>query len=280
MSGCGNTYRLAHSSEPSHEAARAIVTVVGPRAPIIDFYLAALSFAPVNHLALLARRGARIVFGPTVDAVLTSPWAAKRRGRELSMSEARQTRIDYGPESGTAGAYDSAIDALVFPTSYRAKDVMGVVLHELGHALTLPRAQLRAALIKELPSRLRRHVYSECYRAATQQETLRCRILEALAEGYVYLLEGRSDELPDALTSELIFILQSVEDGDRIRFEFETTPDGERTASRVSQRELIGGSDPEEGHLYSSMRLVCNAAAWDLVDDQLAQRRRRRSSAA
>lgn len=88
------------------------------------------------------------------------------------------------------------------------------------------------------------------------------------------------EQLPHALASELAFMLQSVEDGDKIRFEFETTPDGEQTASRVSQRELIDGTDPEEGHMFASMRLPSDAVAWDLADDQVAVQRRKRRPAA
>lgn len=278
--GQTNSFRVTHSTESSLEAARRIATVLGPKAPVIDLYLLALSYAPANHLALLARRGARIVFGPTIDAVLTSRWAAERRGRELSMIEARQTRIDYGPESGAAAVYDSGIDALIFPTSYRAIDLDSVVLHELGHALTVQRAHLRLALIAGLPSRLRRHVYSDSYLAGTPDETLCRRVLEALAEGYVYFIDGRMEQLPDALASELAFILQSVEDGDKIRLEFETTPEGERTASRLSKRELVDGTHPEEGHLFASMRLPPDAVPWDLADDEIETRRRRGRPAA
>jgi hypothetical protein len=127
-----------------------------------------------------------------------------------------------------------------------------------------------------LPSRIRRHVYSEHYTSSTAEGTLRQRALEALAEGYIYLIDGRADELPAALTSELIFMLQTVEDGTKLRFEFEETPDGERTASRVSPREIIDSSDPEHGHLFAPMRLDSDPEAWELVGDELAMRRHKR----
>ena len=278
--GDADSYRLSHSTDASREAARRIAAVIGPRVPVIDLYLEALSYAPANHLVQLAERGTRIMFGPTIDAVLRSGWAARRRGRELSSSEARRMRIDYGPESRTAAAYDPSTDALIFPTAYRAADLADVVLHELGHALTIPRAQVRPALIEDLPSRLYRHVRSDCYTGVTPEDTLRRRALEALAEGYVYMIDGRMGQLPAALLSELTFILQTVEDGLRIRLEFETTPDGERTSRRVTQREIIDGTDPDEGHLFASTRLDPDAVPWDLCDDELAAARRRRRPAA
>jgi len=276
LAGDTHVVRLSRSTEASFSAARALTTVVGPYAAIIDRYLEALSHAPSTHLQILARRGSRIVFAPTVDTALTSPWAADRRGRELSATETFKVRVDYGPESGTAGIYDEAIDALVLPTAYCCKNLRALVLHELGHALTIHRAQIRPALIEGLPSRIRRHVYSEYYTSSTPERTLRQRALEALAEGYIYLIDGRTDELPAALTSELIFMLQTVEDGTKLRFEFEETPDGERTASRVSPREIIDASDPEHRHLFAPMRLGSDPEAWDLAGDELAMRRHKR----
>ncbi len=219
------------------------------------------------------------MFAPTIDAALTSGWADDRRGRRLSWDEARQTRIDYGPESHAGGVYDAGLNALVFPTGYRAKDLKGVVLHELGHALTLDRAQVRSSLITGLPSRLQRHVFSDFYTGANANETLRLRVLEALAEGYAYMVDGRLDELPAALSSELTFMLQTVDEGETIRFEFERTPDGDRTSSRLSEREIVDSSDPEEGHSFADMRLDPDATPWDLTSDELAARRRRESAA-
>lgn len=280
LSGDTRAYRLARSTEASFAAARAISNVFGAYAPIIDRYLEAFSFAPAAHLAILARRGARIVFAPTIDVVLTSRWAEERRGRPLTMAEARQTRVDYGPESGAAGVYDAAIDALVLPTSYCCRDLNVVVRHELGHALTLVRARISPTLIRGLPGRLHRHVFSEHYVAATPLDTLRERVLEALAEGYSYIVDGRGDELPGALASELTFMLQTVEEGDSVRFDFERTPDGDRTASRVSTREIIDATHPEHGHLFAPVRVDPGAELWELTDDELAPRRRQRDRAA
>jgi len=280
LSGATATYRLACSNEDSLQAARAISTVIGPHAAVIGLYLEAFSYAPAHHLKLLQRRGARIVFAPSIDVVLTSQWAASRRGRVLNMTAARDMRIEYGPESRAAGLYDPVIDALVFPTAYRAKDLKSTVLHELGHALTIRRADPRQALLVGLPSRMHRHVFARNYEGPTPEITLRQRVLEALAEGYIYLVDGRMDELPQVLSSELTFMLQTVDDGDQVRLEFELTSKGERTASRVSAREIIDGNDPDEGHLFAPMRLESDTAAWDLDEDEISVWRQKRRPAA
>jgi hypothetical protein len=279
IAGEGEGYRLSHASEASRLAATQLSAVIGPWAPIIDFYLDALSYAPANHLDLLRHRGTRIVFAPTVDAALTSVWAAKRRGRQLDAAEAKEIRIRYGPDACVAGAFDQVLDLLIYPSGYRTADLDQVTLHELGHALTLPRAHIRASLLNDLPRAIRNHALADHYRGATAEETLKIRVNEALAEGYMHLISGRGDQLPDALLSELIFILQSVEEGDYIRFEFEDTGDGPRTSSRVSRREIIDASDPDEGHLFADLRVAADAEAWDLAADELSLRRRRRRSA-
>jgi hypothetical protein len=91
--------------------------------------------------------------------------------RRRSWKEERQDRIDFGPESGAAAVYDSSIDALSFPTGYRQKDLRRAVLHELGHALTMARAQIRPALIHGLPGPIQRHL--AFYVAHSPEETLR-----------------------------------------------------------------------------------------------------------
>jgi hypothetical protein len=279
----GNTasYSMARSSPDSRRSARAISDVIGAGAPIIDRYLDALSFAPSSHLALLAKRGARIVFAPTIADALTSGTAAQRRGEPLDLYETWQVRAEYGPDAGVAGVYDPDTDWLIFPTAYCTTDLKRLTLHELGHALTVKRAAVRAGLLDELPVPLRRHVFSDGYAVpGDPAQTLRQRVLEALAEGYIYVIEGRGGELSDALSSELVFMLQTVDEDDRVRFEFEQTDTGERTASRASQREIIDAGDPEHGHLFAPLRIGRHAEPWSLADDELAARRSRRRDVA
>ena len=72
-------------------------------------------------------------------------------GREPTAQERLQLRTRYSPESGIAAIFDPNLNLLVFPTHYVARDLEHVVLHELGHALTMSLANPRAALLKDLP---------------------------------------------------------------------------------------------------------------------------------
>jgi hypothetical protein len=104
----GNTasYSMARSSLESRQSAWAISDVIGAWAPIIDRYLDALSFAPSSHLALLAKRGARIVFAPTIADALTSETvgSAARRGARLVRDLEGPDRVRT--DAGVAGVYD------------------------------------------------------------------------------------------------------------------------------------------------------------------------------
>lgn len=271
---------MSRSCPESRQVARRISEVVGSPAPIIELYLDALSFAPASHMELLERRDAQIVFAPTVADALVSDRAAERRGRVLDLHETWRVRVDYGPRSQVAGAYDPDTDWLIFPTGYATRDLKRLTLHELGHALTLKRATVRTSMLQGLPSRVHRHVFSDGYVVeGDPQQTLRQRVLEALAEGYRYVIDGRGDELPPALTSELLFMLQTVDNDDQVRFEFQRGDTGERTASRASEREIIDASDPEYGHLFAPLRTGRTAEPWSLADDELSQRRRRTDAA-
>jgi hypothetical protein len=279
LSGATTHYRMSRSNEESRRIAGGITDVIGAKVGIIERYLDELSYAPPEHLRLLVHRGTRIVFAPTIDAALISSWADRRRNRTLSMSETKDIRVNYGPESNAVGIYDPETDALIFPTAYSTSDLRGVVLHELGHALTMPRATIRPALIQGLPRQIERHVYAEHYRAKTAEQTLEQRVHEALAEGYIEIIEGRGDHLPRGLTSELMFMLSTMEDGPRVRFEFERTENGNRTASRASDSEIVDGGDPTYGHLYAPYRLDPDASDWQLDEDELAARRSRDAAA-
>jgi hypothetical protein len=131
-------------------------------------------------------------------------------------------RTNFSPDSGTAEVYDAGVDALIFPTSYLASDLERVVLHELGHALTLPDAVARASMLEGLPSQIAAHVERVTGEYRDPADALRAGVLEALADAYAFVLLGRANELPNALLSELIFILNTVaEDNSRIRFYFD-----------------------------------------------------------
>jgi hypothetical protein len=236
-------------SERSRLFARNLSLVLGEQAPVIDRYLDVLALAPPEHLDLLRRRGTRIIFAPTIPHALLSPVAAERRGQEPSPEERLKLRSEYSPESGTAAVFDPILNLLVFPTHYIARDLEHVVLHELGHALTMPLATLDPRLLDGLPSAIAKHVNSRAYGPEGQKETLRLRVNEALAEAYVFLVVGRGSELPHALLSDLMFILATVEGEKGIRFEFDE--DSGRTLSRLCESELIFPNDPDWGHLLA-----------------------------
>lgn len=277
LNGQSSAYRMDRSSERSMRVARAMAVVLGQPAPIIDRYLEALSCAPAEHLALLNRRGTRIVFAPTIYAALASPWAARRRdGGALSFDDEANTRARFGADSLAAAAYDSSTDALIFPTSYCSRSLKHAVLHELGHAITLGRVEVRPKLLEGLPKRIAHHVLSDFYIGPTPEVTMRNRIFEALAEGYVELVEGRFEKLPPALSSELLFMLMTMEEGSHVHLDLEETPDGGfRTASRISPREIVDGGHPGLGSLFAPVQEGHALEEWRLQDDEVAAARRR-----
>lgn len=138
----------SRASEESWRLARKLSIVVGEEVAVIDRYLAVLAMAPPEHLDLLLRRGTRIVFAPTIEHALLSEPAKQRRAVELTARERLKLRSDYSPESGTVAIFDPSLNLLVFPTHYSARDLEHVVLHELGHALTMCLANPRPILLR------------------------------------------------------------------------------------------------------------------------------------
>jgi hypothetical protein len=252
--------------------------VIGKRAPIIDRYLAALSYAPHEHLQQLRDRGARVLFGPTIADALGSDWAAERRGRPLTAAELWELRVNYS-EADTAAVYDSELDVLVLPTAHAARDLERIVLHELGHALTLKRASCHPSLLADLPPEIAQHICHLGYGAEHDARTVRHRTLEVLAEAYVFLVVGRDGELPTAVLSELIFILRTVSEGDRgIRFDFDEETG--RTATRVHASEIVSADDPDWAYLLAPHPSPGEQLeASELNPDELATRRWRRKAA-
>jgi hypothetical protein len=256
--------------------------VIGEQARVIDRYLDVLALAPPEHLDLLRRRGTRIIFAPTIPHALLSTVAAGRRAKELSPEERLRLRTEYSPESGTAAVYDPSLNFLVFPTHYVARDLEHVVLHELGHALTMPLATPDPGLLENLPAEIAEHVSSRAYGPDGDKETLRLRVNEALAEAYVFLVVGRGSELPHALLSDLMFILATVEGSKGIRFEFDE--ESGRTLSRLCRSDLIFPDDPDWAPLLAKRPPDgVELEAKDLGSspdgvDELAKLRRRRAA--
>jgi len=207
--------------ERSWEIARTLSIVVGERTPVVERYLQAFSRAPAAHLELLASRGMRVMFAPRIVDAYASRTANQRRGRQLTASELWDLRINLSERSSVVAVYDGELDLLALPTSYVTSDLGRAVLHELGHALTMAAASPRDELLKHLPPEIDRHVARSTYTGVNARTTMRARVFEALAESYVYLVVGRAEELPSTLLSELLFILNSVEEDGHIRFSFE-----------------------------------------------------------
>lgn len=269
-------------SKEAWQAAQSLSVVLasdGRRPPIVDRYLDALARAPVEHVRLLSARKARIVFAPTVPEALESPWTADRRGRLLTSQERLDVRARYGRAAGTAALYEPEIDALILPTTYAGLDLERAVMHELGHALTMPLVSVRASLLENLPPAIASHVRDPGYGDPRESGTLRSRVHEALAEAYVYLIVGRCGELPAALLSDLLFILTAVsEEGSPLRFNFDEETG--RTASFVDPATLLDSSDPDQGDLFASPSAPGERLeAVELAGDELAPRRRLRRAA-
>lgn len=211
----------SRASEDSLRLARELSTVVGPKVPVIDRYLAVLCNAPAHHLECLRRRGTRIVFAPTIAHGLTSRLASARRGRELSASETFELRTYCSQRSGTAAVFDHPTDLLVLPTSYAPQDLEHVVLHELGHALTMLGAIPRPALLLGLPPQIERHLAAGRYGSDPSPASIRRRVWEVLAEAYAHWVVGNGHLIPHDLLSELMFIIETVsEEHQQVRFDF------------------------------------------------------------
>lgn len=256
-----------------------LLTATGGRTGIVDEYLSALARAPAEHMRLLAHRGARVVFSPTIPEALDSDWAAGRRRRGLTPQERLDSRTRYSRASGAAAIYDPGTDALIFPTTYAAPDFERVVIHELGHALTMPTASIHAGLLNGLPREIAEHINNPAYGDPRDPGSLRSRVNEALAEGYVYLVVGKADLLPAALTSDLLFILGTVtDDHARIRFDFDEETG--RTASFVDPATLLCGSSVDDiGMFAPESRPGEQLEAFELAGDELGVRRRQRRAA-
>lgn len=273
-------------SEESWRLARKLSIVVGEEVPVIDRYLAVLAMAPAEHLNLMLRRGTRIIFAPTIEHALISEPAAQRRKIELTARDRLKLRSDFSPESRTAAIFDRSLNLLVFPTHYCPEDLERVVLHELGHALTMCMANPRPILLKNLPTEIDHHIRDRGYGPDGDPETLRQRVFEVLAEAYVYTVVGRGSELPPAVLSDLMFILSTVEGDDGIRFEFDEETG--RTLIRMSESRLVFPDDARLGHLLAKRppegakleaRELDQPRADIASEDELAKRRARRKAA-
>jgi hypothetical protein len=185
------------------EVAESMLLLYGPRSSTADGYLNAVSYASPAHLISLRRRGCAILMAPTVPLALCSEAADLRRGYPLDPRERKRVDREYGDGSGVLAIYDWTIKALVLPTSEGHLDTEHIILHELGHALTLDQigTERREDLFSGLPARIAAFIEQSIY------STHKSKVAEIMAEAYVWTVVGRGEELPPAVISELVGIL-------------------------------------------------------------------------
>lgn len=198
----------ARPSEASYELARMLAVRVG-EAELLDAHLYSLAVAPVQDLLCFKRAGGTIFFADTFLAGATSIEAGLQRGAPLDRA-ARTRYEDLDADPGHVfGVFDPMMHALIFTPQATPANHEQITLHELGHALTLPpmyrTAHLRGELLRGLPAEI--DVMLRAYPQGNDRAAIRERVLEALAEAYVWTVVGRWQELPGALFGTLQGIL-------------------------------------------------------------------------
>jgi hypothetical protein len=190
--------------EESVTLARSIAVCVGG-ASVSSAHLEALAVAPVPDLTRLKRTHGRIIFAETFHAAITSEESDRYRGHPVHPATASEYSALDAHQAGVPGVYDREIHALIFPTTFEPVDHERVMLHELGHALTLRRsyrrAHLRTDLLLGLPPQI--DLLLRAYPQGDDREAIRERVLEVLAEGYAWIVLGRWQELPGPVMQEL-----------------------------------------------------------------------------
>jgi hypothetical protein len=180
----------------------------------VHLYRAKLCFVPVDDLRRLYEREVAMIFSTTFTGGLDNDWANRRRRRPLSSEEhARWSSWDL---DGTLAAHDPATNAVIYPMAplsrhaYRRLDVEVPGLHEIGHALTQPDAEVRAPLRGDLVEGLRGPIATHVaqYAKGDEPQAVRERVLEALAEAYRLLTLERPNDIPQPLLSALLSILR------------------------------------------------------------------------
>lgn len=200
-------------NEHSLVIARSLVQSIDG-APVDEALLGALAVVPPNNLSSFKRRGGRIFFADTFLAAAESDQANQRRGRPLDAAVRNEYRGLDRAGDHLFGIYDQEFDALVFTGLARPLNHERVMLHEFGHAMTVRDwyrvAHLRADLLLDLPQQIQELL--KAYPQGSGHEALRERVLEVLADAYVWVLVGRWAELPP----RLLFLMQGVVAGDQL----------------------------------------------------------------
>lgn len=160
-----------------------------------------LAYVPLNNLIAFKRRGGQILFAKSYLSAVDSDDANIRRGYPLTEAQRRMYAEFDDPTPPVYGLYDPELDALVFSTALEPINHEHLVLHEFGHAMTFhawhPIAHQRADLLFGLPSQIADLL--DLYPPGADRQTISMRVLEVLAEAYVWTIVGRFSELPGRL---------------------------------------------------------------------------------
>lgn len=188
------------ADERTFRAARALAEPIGD-ADVDEPLLRWLAQVPLTDMRAFARRGGRIIFASSFLAAAAGDEADRRRRRPLHpVTLAAYEDFDRTP---VFGAYDEELNWIIFTGSARSIDSERLILHEFGHAMTVPlwsrRAHLRADLLLGLPGQIDDVLMQ--YRQGDDLIAVRERVLEALAEAYAWMCMGRWSELPGRLRS-------------------------------------------------------------------------------
>ena len=195
-------------TEMSYELARSLAICVGETG-LLDAHLISLAVAPQQNLQTFAQSRGTIFFAETFLQAVCSDEANFRRGGPVDPAvRHRYADFDRAGER-IFGVYDPQMHSLIFTPQATPANHERVTLHELGHALTLRAAyrvaHLRSDLLRGVPWEI--GMVLAAYPQGHDREAVRERVLEVLAEAYVWTVVGRWRELPMPLFDALYAIL-------------------------------------------------------------------------
>jgi hypothetical protein len=163
--------------------------------------LGALAVVPPNNMKAFKQRRGAILFADSFLGAAESDIANRRRGRPPAPGVRRGYQELDRLGARVFGIYDEQIDALVFTGAARPLNHERVALHEFGHAMTVREwhrtAHLRSDLLLGIPPQMEDLL--KAYKQGNSREAISERVLEVLAEAYVWMIVGRWEELPGRL---------------------------------------------------------------------------------